>query len=246
MDVIGAVLAGGRSQRMGRDKAALLLRHAYSVHDTSERTGWTTGESRKLDEDWSSQLDAPELTWLERAILFLARRFAEPWVVGRTIELGDPAVPNLVESRWRFPALRSRNDLRPGAGPLAGLETALELAADGAALVIPLDLPRLQLPVLDLLLEARGIAPALAFRHASGRVEPSVMLVEPETLPDLRRYLDQGGRTAHRFLEIVNVRWLELPSDLEGGFLNINTPDDLARLTPRAKSTRQYPLSGSE
>jgi molybdopterin-guanine dinucleotide biosynthesis protein A len=141
-------------------------------------------------------------------------------------------LPNLSAFPESFPELRSREDLRPGAGPLAGLETALELAGK-AALVIPCDLPRLDLRALDLLLEARGSAPALAFRTASGRIEPAVALVESETLPELRRYLDEGSRAAHRFLELVKVRWLELPDGLEDGFLNINTPEDLARLSRR-------------
>lgn len=287
MDVLGAVLAGGRSQRMGRDKAALLVRDAgadsresrSAVSDrridnagdasrsavssgrtfansesygprassggldagTPSRAAQRSRSSRDAHRstssiDASSRIDDPDITWLERAILLLGQRFREPWIVGRTVERGDPALPNLSAFPESFPELRSREDLRPGAGPLAGLETALELAAGEAALVIPCDLPRLDLRALDLLLEARGSAPALAFRTARARIEPAVALVESETLPELRRYLDGGSRAAHRFLELVKVRWLELPRDLEDGFLNINTPEDLARLAQRRET----------
>ena len=252
--MIGAVLAGGRSARMGRDKAALRMREAHGKSGDSDGAGGTSARgahpptssddahpstsprvanSPTTSRDPAIAINEPELTWLERAILLLAQRFAEPWVVGRKIARGDPEVRNLSAFPESFPELRSREDLRPGAGPLAGLETALELAAGEAALVIPCDLPRLDPRALDLLLAARGSAPALAFRLASGQLEPAVVLAEPETLPDLRRYLDEGQRAAHRFLDLVHTRWLELPRDLEGGFLNVNTPGDLARLVRR-------------
>ena len=218
--MIGAVLAGGRSERMGRDKAALLLADA--------RGGEFVGASPR-EPGRAITIEDPQLTWLERAILLLAERFPEPWIVGRRVERGDSALPNLSAFPEQFPPLRSRGDLRAGAGPLGGLETALELAAGDAALMIPCDLPRLDLRALDLLLEARGSASALAFRSASGRKEPAVALVESEVLPALRRYLDEGSRAAHRFLELVQIRWLDLPSALEEGFRNLNTPEDLAR-----------------
>lgn len=228
--MIGAILAGGRSERMGRDKAALRMREAHDAHPSESSSDVRPSTPSR---DWAVTIDAPELTWLERAILLLAQRFAEPWVVGRKLERGDPEVPNLSAFPASFPELRGREDLRPGAGPLAGLETALDLAAGEPALVIPCDLPRLNVRALDLLLGARGSAPALAFRLANGHMEPAVVLAEPEILPDLRRYLDEGQRAAHRFLDLVHARWLELPRDLEDGFLNVNTPSDLARLAQR-------------
>lgn len=196
-DIVGAVLAGGGSSRMGTDKAALAL-------------------------PWDG-----EGTWLERALLLLAERTADVMVVGRW--LGSAPQPVLPLLEWPVP---SHLDLRPGRGPLGGIETALRLAGGRAVLVVPCDLPLLPGRALDLLLEARELKhDAVAFRHADGRKEPAVVVLEPGLLVRVSGALDRGELRLEAFLESAGTHWIPLPEALAPGFTNANTPADRARLS---------------
>jgi molybdopterin-guanine dinucleotide biosynthesis protein A/molybdopterin-guanine dinucleotide biosynthesis protein len=210
--VVGAVLAGGSSLRMGEDKARIPLsaRHDQRVRAEGKRTGGAPADERG--------------TLLERAFLLLAERCGETWVVGRIARSGSADLPGL-----RRPVL-SHLDVRPSSGPLAGMETALTVAEGLAVLAIPCDLPSLPGPALDQLLAERGAGfSAIAFRDRDGMPEPTVVLLEAEALEPLRRFLDAGGRRAGEFLESIRTRWCALPPRWAGGFVNLNTPEDLRR-----------------
>lgn len=109
----GIVLAGGRSSRMGRDKAML---------------PW--GEGTLLD---------------------------------RMVALLRAAGASTVHVSGDRPAHGGLPDASSGGGPLVGLATVLARCADGAAVVVPVDLPCLQAADLHCLLRALARAPAAAY-----------------------------------------------------------------------------------
>jgi molybdenum cofactor guanylyltransferase len=105
--VLGAVLAGGASSRMGEDKAALPLR--------GMAPGGMTG------------------TWGERAFFLLAERCANAWVVGRIVRPGGPEIPSLRRPVLSHLDLRAGAGLLGGmetALTLAGGEAILTLPCD--------------------------------------------------------------------------------------------------------------------
>lgn len=203
----GAILAGGGSTRMGRDKARFPI------------PGWPAESD-----------DLPIAgTWLERAFLLLAERMASCWIVGRITTAGDDSLPLLTAD------VRSHLDLARGEGPLCGLATALAIA-DGSVLVMPCDLPLLAPRALDVLLERRAafghagrdVPLVTAFRRADGRLEPAVAIVEADARPHLEAYLAAGGRKVQSFFGELGADWVDLPADLSPGFRNMNRPDDLS------------------
>ncbi len=197
-DVMGVVLAGGTSERMGRDKACLPI------------SGWPV----------SPESPTPG-TWLERAFLLLAERTLEPWILGRIVEAGDVALP-LLEAE-----VRSHLDLVSGQGPLGGLASALRVARGKAVLALPCDLPELPAEAIDLLLLHRRGA-ATAFTHQDGRREPAVLLLEASALAPIEAAIARGARKLESLLEEIGVHWVEIPADLSPGFRNLNRPEDLA------------------
>jgi molybdopterin-guanine dinucleotide biosynthesis protein A len=116
-----------------------------------------------------------------------------------------------------------------GMGPLAGLAAALAWArAQGAdtLLVVPADTPFIP---ADL---AARLAPAPAAVEAGGRVHHLVCLLPVMSRPVLVASLAQGHTRAAEFVTAIGTRRVVF-SDAQD-FLNINTPDDLARARARA------------
>lgn len=186
----GILLAGGRSRRMGQDKALLLY------------------EGR---------------TFLERTLSTLRQLTPHLVIVADTADRYD--VPE-------FPVI---GDLYPDVGPVGGLVTGLVHLGPGAHFAVACDMPTLDPAVLRLLLET--CAPALdavVLMLASGP-EPLCAVYRHTAEPKLRRYLDEGGRSARGALRILNTRYMDESAlrqvdPTARSLTNINTPEDLRRL----------------
>ena len=180
MDSAGFVLAGGRSSRMGRDKALL-------------------------------ELDGAAL--VARA----ARCVAE--AAGTVAVVGDPR--RYGQFGWPVVA-----DLRPGDGPLAGIEAALDspYAAEWN-LIVACDMPHLDRALLArLLAEARLHNPDCVVTRTARGVEPLCAVYRRSFLNVARQELDAGQRKvrdAFAGLQVIHL-WI----DDEGAVTNVNTPDE--------------------
>lgn len=182
--VLGAVLAGGESRRLGRDKAA-------------ERIA---GE-RMVD----------------RAVSALRARCGEVVVVSSRAETprGDWALVR---------------DLRPGSGPLAGIEAALDRAASSGAsavLVLACDLPLVDEAVIGLVLDALGDGRAAAAARAGDPdFEPLCAVYTSDCLPVVAGLLDAGERAAGALFRAVDGRRVHVG---DRAAVNVNDEDDLRR-----------------
>ena len=212
-DRIGVVLAGGRSRRMGQDKARMTL-------DRDEVTGPSSAASERLGASRRS-------TWLEQTLSLLAPHVTECWVVGREVTTED--CPS-----W-IPLPPSRRDGRPGVGPLAGIETALQLAASREVLVAACDLPALTSRVIEELIRAAGATPgasAIAFRAPSDtdsreRLAGLLLLLRPAALSPLSALLDHQEYRVERFLREIGAHWIDPDPELLRALRNANRPQDL-------------------
>ena len=115
-------------------------------------------------------------------------------------------------------------------GPLAGILAAMEWAAGlraPAVLTVPGDAPFLPADLLSRLLGAE--APAIA--ASSGRVHPVAGLWPVGLAASLREALAQGTRKVEAFARLHGAIEVEFPVPPGGidPFLNLNTPDDLAK-----------------
>lgn len=117
----------------------------------------------------------------------------------------------------------------PGvAGPLAGLASARE-AGRVLVLTIPCDMPFLP-DDLPARLSAGLPGHAAALAASGGRVHPVCGLWRSEALADLQRYLDIGRRSVLGFAEAIGYAVVEGNPE---AFVNVNTPEDLARAEAR-------------
>jgi molybdopterin-guanine dinucleotide biosynthesis protein A len=138
---------------------------------------------------------------------------------------------------WR-PDLHTIPDVRPGCGALGGIYTAV--ASGGGpnpVLCVAWDMPFVPQELLRTLVGGFIGGKYDAFLPASdGRrgVEPLCAVYGPACGPAIARRLDAGELQAISFHDDVNVGILSLENvrafgDPEELFLNVNTPDDLAR-----------------
>ncbi len=145
----------------------------------------------------------------------LAARVAD--AAGNVALIGDPRY-------YSHLALDCLPDLRPGQGPLAGIEAALESRRGELNLIVACDMPGLKpqwLRKLLLQMDETG-APCVATRDGAGVLHPLCAVYRGNCLAKVRNALDEG-----------RLRLLDLMKDLETISLetedtiwNVNTPED--------------------
>ena len=124
-------------------------------------------------------------------------------------------------------------DRVPGMGPLGGLDAALRRAArhgyDGV-LLVACDLPLLTPDLVERVAASLGEHAAVAPAREGGGVEPLCAAYRVEILPVVERRLGEDDRSLHALFREVGGHVL-LPAGAPGPdpFLNVNTPDELAR-----------------
>lgn len=176
------------------------------------------GQSRRMGRDKAGVMLAGQ-TLLERMAAELAPLFGKVYVS--------------VDRPGRYPGYRELADLRPGQGPLAGLEAAFLRTGAEAVFLTAVDLPFAGSPLAARILAEAGAGDAWVIRRRSGEAEPLFALYRRSCLESLTACLDEGRRAVKALLDRVDCRWLEeeeLPEfDLERALWNVNTGAELCR-----------------
>lgn len=134
-------------------------------------------------------------------------------------------------------------DLRPGEGPLAGLESAFVRTGAERIFVTAVDLPFADPALARLLLERLGERDVCLIRRRDGRVEPLFAAYRYTCLPHIQACLEEGRRAMGALLDRLDCRVVaenELPGfDLNRLLLNVNTPADYRRAEKISNSSLQ-------
>jgi molybdopterin-guanine dinucleotide biosynthesis protein A len=187
MNFSAVILAGGKSSRMGRDKAFL-------------ETGGQTLLARQIE--LARDAGAVEI--------FISGRADADYSASGCCVLLD-----------RF----------PNAGPLAGIERALDASISPLLLVLAVDLPGMNAEFLRTL--AAGSREALgAIPRMNGKIEPLAAFY-PKSVQPLAETLLHAKHNAVMFfadrcVQSGLARFAELPASAAKYFLNWNFPTDLA------------------
>ena len=177
MRVAGFVLVGGRSSRMGQDKARLKVGSRYLVEVVAQAVAAVT---------------------------------ASPTLIG------DPAA-------FSDLPLECLPDLRPGLGPLGGLEAALASNRGELNLVLGCDMPDIQPNDLKRLLTVAAETGALCAVavDAESRRHPLCAVYHRNALPFVRAALDTRRL---RLLDLVEeLKAVEV--HIHSALSNLNTPE---------------------
>jgi molybdopterin-guanine dinucleotide biosynthesis protein A len=134
-------------------------------------------------------------------------------------------------------------DLRPGCGPLAGIEAAMLASRHPWVFVVACDMPGLDADVIRWLLARPRAADAIVPRWEAD-IEPLHALYAVHTLPAVQRCLAAGHHALREFLPAIRVDYVE-ERELRalGGaarsLLNVNTPEELAALGGRFEEAKR-------
>ena len=125
-------------------------------------------------------------------------------------------------------------------GPLAGMSLGLRYAKHEYVLTVPCDSPLLPLDLAERLMTALIKNSAeIAVASSDNRTHPVFCLCKKNVLPSLTAYLENGNRRVNTWQKSLNYIEVDF-SDCSESFVNLNTPEDLAKLelTMSHKHTR--------
>jgi len=123
-------------------------------------------------------------------------------------------------------------DLEPGQGPLMGLYSCLREIGQGHAVVLGVDMPRMDAPTLSLLVDqcepGVGVVPGYS---NSEFYEPLAAVYPVEMLNLISDYLDRGKRSLQELVRVGIeegfLKKFEIPKLEVIRFMNMNCPQDL-------------------
>lgn len=134
---------------------------------------------------------------------------------------------------------------RPGEGPLAAIAAgaqALRAAGhDGPAVVLACDLPFADEALVRFLAEQPGTTVPVI----DGRPQPLCARYDGPALAASSRLVANGARAVNALLDVVPLRLLDdsFPNGMDPrGFLDVDTPEDLARAAAVRRSTTAAPV----
>lgn len=143
-----------------------------------------------------------------------------------------------------LPGVRRVPDVLPGLGTLGGIHAALVHAA-GPVIVVAWDMPFVPASLLAELRElgeSTGADAAVPESDSKRGLEPACAYYTPECRAPIEARLAAGDRRVVAFYDDVRVARLDAERVARHGdparlFLNVNTPDDLARAERIAAAT---------
>lgn len=167
-----------------------------------------------------------ERTFVEHLTTMLATLCSEVVVVAR-----DSAQA----TQYVFPGVSLVTDDLPDCGPLMGIASGLRTIRAARALVMAVDLPFVQPSLVSLLLELAQDDTLLV--PLVDTIPQVLLAVYPRTiLPLVEERLLAGRRDPRSLLDVAPVRFVEedqlrRADPLLRSFINVNTPEDLTRLS---------------
>ena len=114
-------------------------------------------------------------------------------------------------------------------GPIGGLYTCLPLIKNDRALVIPVDMPLLNIEVLQYLLQQADFNKKISVFKAGGRLQMLTGLYHKEIVPLLQKQMNTGDYKLRNLLKKIPHQIIDA-GKFSPKFVNVNTPDELKKL----------------
>jgi len=162
----------------------------------------------------------------DKALLPYSGGVLAEFVARQVDAVAGPAV--LVGPPERYPSLNRKvlPDLRPGNGPLAGIEAALTATKAKWSLIVACDMPRIAPALLRGMLQQTEstAAECIVPLSPAGEPEPLCCVWKRSCLPAVSLALDEGRRKTQSVFHDLFVEYWKPQGDY--WFENLNTPAD--------------------
>lgn len=130
------------------------------------------------------------------------------------------------------------DDVGDFAGPLAGIAAALAASESPYLVAVPCDSPFLAADLVGRLYHSLVESQSdIAMAMFEGRPQPVFVLLSRPLLPDLKRFLAEGGRKIIHWYYRYKVAEVDF-SDRAEMFENINTPQEQARIEQQLRNAQ--------
>lgn len=121
------------------------------------------------------------------------------------------------------------SDTVQNTGPIGGLYTCLPHIKNDRALVIPVDMPLLNVDVLQYLLQQADLNKKISVFKAGGRLQMLTGLYHKEIVPLLQKQIEAGDYKLRNLLKSIPHQIIDA-GEFNNLFININTPAELQKL----------------
>jgi len=121
-------------------------------------------------------------------------------------------------------------DLRPGQGPLGGIEALLASGSDTDYLVCPCDLPLVTPTLLRRLTGPTNCVATVFQVEGEADFWPMPVRVSVQSLTAVRTQLDLGRRAVHDLVRTLGPAVIAVSREEAKALANVNTPDDYEQL----------------
>ncbi len=230
MSLIGIVLMGGKSSRMGTDKSQLLFSLRYNSlspvtqTDNKQNQGLISATNEVAEplvslSDSASSRIVPKA---EQTLLELAHSKLKCYV--------DEVHFSINKKQESLGLENTILDEYEGEGPLSGIISALR-ATQSSILVLGVDMPLITKQSIKKLIQNRNwdLLTTTYYNEQDGKWEPMLSIWEYETLPCLEEYFNNGGRSIQKFLNQFGNQRVPITNPKE--FTNVNTMEEYRSLS---------------
>jgi molybdopterin-guanine dinucleotide biosynthesis protein A len=172
--------------------------------------------------------------WQDKGLIPLGDKPMIEHVIRRVEGLGDELMITTPRP-WAYARYAARlvSDPELHAGPLVGLQTALQAASHQTVLVLACDMPFVERELLEHMLSFASQADAVVPQH-NGWYEPLQAVYSRRCLPAIEEAIASGEKRVVSFFPSVRLLTVGRPIldqlDPRGlSFFNVNTQEDLVR-----------------
>jgi molybdopterin-guanine dinucleotide biosynthesis protein A len=173
------------------------------------------GRNSRMNYRVKALLEYEGKTFLERSITALGE--TDKFIVTNTPEV------------FRDTNLPMYPDLVKGIGPMGGVYTALKVSIHERCMVVGCDMPLITREIIKVISSEEGYD--VVVPRIDGRVEMLCAMYSRDCIPVIERLIGEKRYKLSLILKEVRVKYVELPREKSGYFININSPEDYRKLS---------------